>query len=92
MYVQNFHILEDDLLQSEFRTQFRLPYNAFHELAEKVSLDDQFVWWCGPKYHNKSISPVMLLLLGFLSYLGHEWINHFSVAPAVAKQRPFPCR
>ena len=73
MYVQNFHILEDDLLQSKFRMRFRLPYNAFLELAEKVKKDDRFARWCGPKYNNKRASPVKLLLLGSLRYLGRGW-------------------
>ena len=70
MYVKNFNILEDDLLQTKFRTRFRLPYNAFLELAEKVKKDDRFARWCGPKYNNKRVSPVELLLLGSLCYLG----------------------
>lgn len=73
LYVQNFYILEDDSLQSKFRMRFRLPYSAFIELVEKVEKDDRFARWCGPRYQNKASSPVKLLLLGSLRYLGRGW-------------------
>jgi hypothetical protein len=43
------------------------------ELVEDVRSNDLFDRWCGFKSNNKKVSPVELLLLGSLRYLGRGW-------------------
>jgi hypothetical protein len=72
-YVRNFYIKQDAKLAKAFRNHFRLPYPQFLELVEDVRSNDLFDRWCGYKSNNKKVSPVELLLLGLLRYLGRGW-------------------
>ena len=72
-YARNFYINEDAKLQKEFRSRFCLPYQQYLELVKQVKSNELFDRWCGVKYNNKKVSPVELLLLGTLQYLGRGW-------------------
>ncbi len=72
-YVQNFYINEDVKLQKAFCNRFRLPYKQYLELVQLVQLNKLFDRWCGYKSNNKKVSPVELLVLGSLRYLGRGW-------------------
>ncbi len=72
-YVRNFYINEDAKLQKAFWRRFRLPYQQYLELVENVKSNELFHRWCGVNSKNKKVSPVELLLLGTLQYLGCGW-------------------
>lgn len=73
MYVTNLLMLEDDPMCQKFRERFRLPYNEFLKLVKEISADERFDRWCGTKVNNKKASPVELLVMGSLRYLGRGW-------------------
>ena len=66
-----------------FRKRFRLPYNLFLELLEMLqpenfdSDDDMFMRWRDRNDDSSKkktrVSPIELLLLGSLRYLGRGW-------------------
>lgn len=58
-------MLDDDRFHTKFRRRFRLPYQQYLELVEDAVNEDWFPRWSS----NKS-SPVELLILGSLRYLG----------------------
>jgi hypothetical protein len=72
-YVRNFYITQDTKLAKAFHNCFRLPYPQFLQLVEDIHSNDLFDRWCGFKSNNKKVSPVELLLLGLLRYLGRGW-------------------
>jgi len=72
-YVQNYYIKEDVKLQKAFRLHFRIPYKQYLELVQLVHSNERFDRWCGSKSNNKKVSPVELLVLGSLRYLGCGW-------------------
>ncbi len=72
-YVRNFYIYEDEKLQKTFRQRFRLPYTQYQELLDLVASNNLFDRWCGYRKNNKKVSPVELLVLGSLRYLGRVW-------------------
>ena len=72
-YVQNYYINKDAKLQKAFRFRFRLPYKQYLELVQQVLLNELFDRWCGSKSNNKKVSPVELLVLSSLRYLGRGW-------------------
>ena len=43
------------------------------ELVQQVQSNELFDRWCGSKSNNKKVSPVELLVLGSLRYLGRGW-------------------
>ncbi len=73
LYVRNFYIYEDEKLQKAFRQQFCLTYTQYLELLDLVASNDLFDRWCGYRKNNKKVSPVELLVLGSLCYLGRGW-------------------
>jgi len=73
-YVSNFLMLEPELsMAKKFRERFRLPYPNFLQLVVSVSKSELFDGWCGHKRNNKQASPIELLVLGSLRYLGCGW-------------------
>ena len=72
-YVRNFYITQDTKLAKAFRNRFRLPYPQFLQLVEDIRSNDLFDRWCGYKSNKTKVSPVELLLLGSLRYLGRGW-------------------
>ena len=73
MYVENHLMLEDSCLRAKFWTQFQLPSANYLELIQWIRDDTHFSCWCGEKINNKMSSPIQLLVLGSLCYLGREW-------------------
>lgn len=61
-----------------FRKRFRLPYESFRQLLsmiddEKETPDDCFYRWREDGVSNRKVSPMELLVLGSLRYLGRGW-------------------
>jgi hypothetical protein len=72
-YVNNFLLDEaDSFMAKKFRKRFRLPYPSYKDLHQ-IIFDNRSERWCGHKWNGKKSSPVELLLLGSLRYLGHDW-------------------
>jgi hypothetical protein len=57
-------------LAAKFRRRFRLPYPAYLDLLAKVESADEFRRWRGRDAVGEKASPLCLLLLGALRYLG----------------------
>ena len=73
MYVSNILIADDSRMMDKFRVRFRLPYPNYIELVETVRSHTIFDRWCGHKKNGKKSTPVELLVLGALRYLGRGW-------------------
>ena len=73
MYVENHFMLEDSSLHVKFWMQFRVPYANYLELLQWIRDNTHFACWCGEKINNKMSSPIQLLVLGLLRYLGRGW-------------------
>ena len=54
----------------KFRRRFRMPYQQYLELLEDVKANSLFVKWTKADATGRSASPIELLLLGSLRYLG----------------------
>lgn len=60
--------------EKTFRQRFRLPYQKFRELAEEIRTASYFSRWTSAgDATNRRPSPIELLLLGSLRYLGRGW-------------------
>ena len=70
MYVDNSLITIDESMLAKFRRRFRLPYNNYIELVEMCCEDKRFERWTGFKINRVRTSPIQLLVLGSLRYLG----------------------
>ena len=88
LYVHNYLLLEEkSALTGKFRTQFRLPYSNYLKLVADVSADSLFDRWCGHKPNNQRCSPIQLLVLGSLRYLGLGWtFNDIEESTGVARE------
>jgi hypothetical protein len=73
MYVDNELLNTDKKMKEKFRCQFQLPYVSFLDLVEQCKSHEMFHHWCGKNNNNKRLSPIELLLLGSLRYLGRGW-------------------
>ena len=73
-YVKHYYINKDVKLQKAFCLRFCLPYEQYLDLVQQVKSNELFDRWCGFKSNNKKVSPVELLVLGSLCYLGCGWI------------------
>ena len=60
----------DSFMAKKFRNRFRLPYPSYEDLLHQIKSDNRFERWRGHKWNGKKSSPVELLLLGSLGYLG----------------------
>jgi hypothetical protein len=60
-------------MRTKFRVRFRIPYSNYLELLQWIRDDTRFARWCGAKVNNKMSSPIELLVLGSLRYLGRRW-------------------
>ena len=59
--------------QNKFRRRFRLPYNQFIELVKEAKLRNWFPRWSSQDATGKHSSPLPLMILGSLHYLGRGW-------------------
>jgi hypothetical protein len=60
-------------MRAKFRGRFRIPYFNYLEVLQWIRDDTRFARWCGVKCNNKMSSPIELLVLGLLRYLGRGW-------------------
>ena len=70
LYINSPH-LSNPKFHHKFRRRFRLPYDSFTELLEKVSSNDRFIRW--KPTMRRPFPRLGLLLLGSLRYLGRGW-------------------
>jgi hypothetical protein len=87
MYVDNFLMMEDSSMRAKFRVRFRLPYPNYLDLIEWIRNDPRFSQWCKVKKNKKKSSPIQLLVLGALRYLGRGWtFDDIEEQTAIAKE------
>ena len=60
-------------MAKKFRNRFCMPCPSYMELLDQIKSDNRFERWCGDTWNGKKSSPVELLLLGSLRYLGRGW-------------------
>ena len=72
-YVNNHLMFEYSFMRAKFRNRFRLPYANYLDLLQWIRDDTRFARWCGEKVNRKMSSPIELLVLGSLRYLGRGW-------------------
>lgn len=63
----------DTKFLKKFRRRFRLPFDKFQEIVDKVKHSDLFLRWCSTDATGRESSPIELLLLGAFRYLGRGW-------------------
>jgi len=62
--------LGDPKFEAKFRRRFQMPYGEFTKLLVKVNANNSFRRWMSKDAVGKESSPIELLLLGSLRYLG----------------------
>lgn len=68
--------LDDSSWLSKFRRRFRVLFHGYCEirrLVKSTECEDYFGCWTMKHYNTRQQSPVELLLLGALRYLGRGW-------------------
>ena len=70
--------LECKRFRKRFRNRFRLQYHSYVSLLETISSSPYFIKWNSAQDRNKrrNPSPLSLLLLASLCYLGRGWTFH----------------
>ena len=87
MYVNNALIATDQSMHAKFRRRFRLPYRNYLELVDMCRVDYRFDKWCGFKKNKKKSSPIDLLVLGALRYLGRGFtFDDIEECTAISKE------
>ena len=71
-YVQD-PLLEDDRFVKKFRNRFRLPYDQYKELVDGCKQSNLFRRWLSCDAMGRQSTPIELLVLGALRYLGRGW-------------------
>jgi len=59
--------------QNKFRRRFRMPHSSFLELVADAKANNWFPTWMGSNCAGKKSSPLELMILGSLRYLGRGW-------------------
>lgn len=59
--------------QKKFRRRFRLPHANFRELLKDLEESGEFQRWLSKDAVGRQSSPLSLMLLGALRYLGRGW-------------------
>jgi hypothetical protein len=65
--------LDNKKFHQKFRKRFRTPYSHFLELVRMVKESDLFKRWLSFDAVGKESSPIELMVLGALRYLGRGW-------------------
>jgi hypothetical protein len=65
--------LENPKFHKVFRRRFRMPYDSFLGLLDRVKNDELFKRWSQYDATGKMASPISLLLLGCFRYIGRGW-------------------
>ena len=87
MYVNNALIATDRSMHAKFRQRFRLPYQNYLELVDMCRVDYRFDKWCGFKKNKKKSSPIELLVMGALRYLGRGFtFDDIEECTAISKE------
>jgi hypothetical protein len=74
VYIDNYLLRKaKSFMAKKFCNRFCFPYSSFLDLLDQVKSGKRFDRWCGSKTNGKKSSPVKLLLLGTLRYLGQGW-------------------
>lgn len=77
----------DERFLHKFRRRFRLPYDYYLQLVEEAKEKVWFPRWSGTDATGRSASPIELLLLGSLRYLGRGWtFDDIEEATAVSEE------
>ena len=85
-YVEN-PLLEDSKFLKKFRIRFRLPYNKFEELSAECKASNLFMRWMSCDAVGQKATPIELLVLGALRYLGRGWtFNDIEECTAVSQE------
>ena len=71
-YVQS-PALHDDKFHQRFRRRFRCSYSSYLKLYDLLIQDDLFLRWQCNDAVGRLPSPLQLLLLGALRYIGRGW-------------------
>ena len=66
-------LLDDERFMKKFRNRFRLPYDKYKELCEECRSSELFARWMGKDATGRDATPIALLVLGSLRYLGRGW-------------------
>ena len=72
-YVNNAIMEEEKHYQNKFRQRFRLPYQNYLELVEDCKCSSIFERWTANNKFAPNRTPMELLVLGALRYLGRGW-------------------
>jgi hypothetical protein len=60
-------------MAKKFCNRFCFPYSSYLNFLNQVKSNKRFDRWCCSKSNGKKLSPVKLLLVGALRYLGQGW-------------------
>jgi hypothetical protein len=63
----------DSPMATMFHLIFRIPFPIYLEHVKQIKADGRFDQWCGFKKFQQTTSPIELLILGSLRYLGRGW-------------------
>jgi hypothetical protein len=64
----------DSPMAKKFCLRFWIPFPSYLELVEQIKTDDRLDRWCRFKeFEQTTCSPIGLLVLGSLCYLGRGW-------------------
>ena len=72
LYISNPNT-ECNCFQEKFRCRFRMPHSSFIELVADAKTGNWFPTWMGTSCTKKESSPLGLMILGSLRYLGRGW-------------------
>ena len=85
---------EDPTFHPQFRTRFRMPYDEFQVLVAKCKANQMFRRWLGRDATKREASPIELLLLASLRYLGRglTFDDLFSIDSIERRLASFVCK
>jgi hypothetical protein len=72
LYISNRNT-ECHRFQQKFRRRFCMPHSSFIGLVADARAGNWFPTWMGKSCTNKPLSPLGLMILGSLRYLGRGW-------------------
>lgn len=85
LYAQNPEL--DDRFHNKFRRRFRVPFQNYLELVEEAVEKEWFPRWGGSDATGRVASPIELLVLGSLRYLGRGWtFDDIEEATAISEE------
>ena len=80
-------MMEDSSMYSKFCVRFQLPYPNYLDLLQWICNDSQFTQWCKENKNRKKSSPIEMVVLGLLQYLGHGWtVDDIKEQTAISKE------